>query len=66
MAVTTFNVDEKMEQSLEDLKKYLGATSKAEVIRRAVALLKVLSESEEFDGSITIQKAGKPQKLIIK
>jgi hypothetical protein len=66
MAMTTFNVDERMEQSLEELKKHLGASSKAEVIRKAIALLKVVTESENPDGSITIQKDGKEQKLIIK
>jgi len=66
MAMTTFNVDERMEQSLEELKKHFGASSKAEVIRKAIALLKVVTESENADGSITIQKDGKEQKLIIK
>ena len=66
MAMTTFNLDERMEQSLEELKKHFGASSKAEVIRKAIALLKVVTESENADGSITIQKDGKEQKLIIK
>ncbi|HEX9660977.1 MAG TPA: hypothetical protein VGB27_01720 [Candidatus Binatia bacterium] len=67
MAMTTFNVDERMEQSLEELKKHFGASSKAEVIRKAIALLKVVTDSEDADGSITIQKKdGKEQKLIIR
>lgn len=66
MAVTTFNIDEKMGQSLEDLKEHFGASSKAEVLRKAVALLKIAMESEAADGSITIRKDNVDQKIIIK
>ena len=66
MAVTTFNIDEKMGQSLEDLKVHFGASSKSEVLRKAVALLKVASEYEAADGSITIRKDDVDQKIIIK
>ena len=66
MAVTTFNIDEKMGQSLEDLKEHFGASSKAEVLRKAVALLKIAMESEAADGSITIRKDNVDQKIIIR
>ena len=66
MAVTSFNIDEKMGQSLEDLKEHFGASSKAEVLRKAVALLKIAMESEAADGSITIRKDNVDQKIIIK
>ena len=55
MAVTSFNVDAKLDQTLEDLKKHFGASSKAEVLRKAVALLKVASDNEQPDGSIVIR-----------
>ena len=66
MALTSFNVDEKMSQSLESLKAHFGATSNAEVLRKAVALLKIAAESEDEDGSITIRKKDQDQKIIIK
>lgn len=66
MPVTTFNIDEKMGQSLEKLKEHLGASSKAEVLRKAVALLVIATESEAADGSITIRKDNVDQKIIIK
>ena len=66
MAVTTFNIDEKMRQTLEELKEHFGASSKAEVLRKAVALLKIATESEAADGSITIRKNDVDQKIIIK
>ena len=66
MPVTTFNVDEKMDKTLEDLKDYLGATSKAEVIRRAIALLKVAKDAAQDDGSFVIKKKGEDVKVIVK
>lgn len=51
---TSFNIDSKLDQTLEHLKEHLGATSKAEVLRKAVALLNVATRHENPDGSITI------------
>ncbi len=56
MPVTTFNIDEKMDRTLEDLKEHFGATSKAEVVRRAIALLNVAKNAEQPDGSIVIKQ----------
>ena len=66
MAVTSFNIDDKMGQTLEGLKEHFGATSKAEVLRKAVALLKIAADFEAADGSITIRKNDQDQKVIIK
>jgi hypothetical protein len=55
MAVTSFNMDPKLDQTLEDLKKHYGAASKAEVLRKAIALLKVVRENEQPDGSVLIR-----------
>lgn len=66
MPVTTFNIDEKMGKTLEELQVHFGASSKAEVLRKAVALLKIAKESEAADGSITIRKDDEDQKIIIK
>lgn len=66
MAVTTFNMSGKMDKTLEELKEHFGASSKAEVLRKAVALLKIATESEAPDGSIIIRKGGEEQKIIIK
>jgi hypothetical protein len=51
---------------IEELKDHFGASSKAEVLRKAVALLKIATESEAADGSIIIRKDGVDQKIIIK
>ena len=57
MAVTSFNIDPKLDATLEDLKKHYGAASKAEVLRKAIALLKVASDNEQADGSIAMKTA---------
>ena len=55
MAVTSFNVDEKLDATLEQLKAHYSASSKAEIVRKAIALLKVAQENEQQDGSIIIR-----------
>jgi hypothetical protein len=57
MAVTSFNVDERLDQTLEELKRHYSASSKAEVLRKAVALLKVVQENEQQDGSIILRNS---------
>lgn len=52
--VTTYTVDETMERSIEDIRKALGATSNGEVIRRAVALMKLAVDSADKDGRVEI------------
>jgi hypothetical protein len=55
MAVTSFNIDAKLDQTLEDLKVHYHASSKAEILRKAIALLKVASANEQPDGSIAMK-----------
>lgn len=67
MAVTSFNIDDKMDQTLEALKAHYGATSKAEILRKAVALLNVASKNEAEDGTIVLSDGnGKDIKVIVK
>ena len=66
MAVTTFDIDEKTGQKLEELKIHFGASSKAEVLRKAIALLNLATRYEDSDGSITIRKDQVDQKVILK
>lgn len=66
MATTSFNIDEKLDETLEELKSHYGAASKAEVLRKAIALLNVASRNEEADGSVTIRHGDKDIKVIMK
>lgn len=66
MAVTSFNIDSKLEQTLETLKAHYHASSKAEILRKAVALLNVASRSEQEDGSIIIRQNDQDVKIILR
>jgi hypothetical protein len=66
MAVTSFNIDSKLDSTLETLKSHYGAASKAEVLRKAIALLNVVSRNENKDGSVTIRHNNEDVKVIIR
>ncbi len=66
MAATTFNIDAKMDQTLEELKVHYGATSKAEVLRKAIALLNIAKDAEEQDGSLVIKKGNETVKVMVR
>ena len=66
MKLTTFNVDEKMDATLEELKKHYSASSKAEVIRKAIALLKFAKENEQEDGSLIVRSGNEELKVLVK
>lgn len=55
-----------MEETLEKLKEHYGATSKAEVLRKAIALLNVAKEAEQSDGSLMIRKDGEDIKVSVR
>lgn len=65
---TTFKFDEKLTATLEDLKNSTGASSKAEIVRRAIALLKVVQDAKEDGGELVIRTrdaASNPHEKII-
>lgn len=52
--VTSVKFDDKTADLLDELKQYYGATSKAEVLRKAVALLSLASAADNEDARILI------------
>lgn len=54
MVQTTFQFSQKTIEMIEDMKEHFGATSKAEVLRKALALLQLAQEAEEKKGSIAV------------
>jgi hypothetical protein len=50
----TFTIDENTEQVLDALKHKLGKTSRAEVLRKAIALLEVATSATEEGNGIAI------------
>lgn len=66
MALTSFNIDAKTDRTLEELKIHFGASSKAEVVRKAIAFLNVAKDAEQPDGSVVIKKDGAEFRVIVK
>ena len=66
MALTSFNMDEKMQATIDSLKAHYGATSNAEVFRKAIALLQVVRENESEDGVFVLRKDGEDIKVLVK
>jgi hypothetical protein len=62
---TSFNIDSRLDATLEQLKEHFGAASKSEVLRKAVALLNVAAKHENDDGSITILQNKKDATKVI-
>ena len=63
---TTFKFSQQQTQAIGDLKKRLGASSKSEVIRKAIALLQVASESSDDTLKITIiGKDGRERDILL-
>ena len=57
MAMFSMKIDDKADATLAELQKKLGASSKAEVLRTAVALLKVAQEGRERGLKVALTNA---------
>jgi hypothetical protein len=67
MTFTSFSVDSKTDQTLEELRRHYRSSSKAAVLRKAIALLNVASRSEQADGTLIIrQPDGGDLKVIVR
>lgn len=65
MRQTSFVVDEKTAQMLEELKTTFGVATNAAVIRRALALAKVAAENADSDHTITIVDKDKHEQKVL-
>lgn len=62
----TIDIDDKFDQTLNDLMKNTDAKTKADVIRRAVASYKYLKTGGNADGELTVTtKDGKVIKNVV-
>jgi hypothetical protein len=66
MSNLTLNLDEKAEKSINKLREHYGASSKAEVIRKALALLQVAAEIDYTNGELVARKNNKETKIIVR
>jgi hypothetical protein len=63
--LSTFKFDAKLTATIEELKKSTSATSKAEIIRRAIALLKVVQEASDRGEELLLVKDDKQTRVIL-
>ena len=54
MAATTFKFDSRTNNVLEELREHYGASSKAEVLRKAIALLDIAAEAEDNNQQVVV------------
>lgn len=66
MANLTLNLDKKAEKIIQELRSHYGATSKAEIIRKAIALLQVVAEIETGKGEFIARKGGKETRILVR
>lgn len=66
MSTTSFNIDSKTDQTLERLKQHYGVATKAEVLRKAIALLNVAMRYEQPDGSLIISQGSHDLKIVMR
>lgn len=59
MSNLTLNLDQRAEESIEKLRRHYGASSKAEIIRKALALLMVAAEVQVEKGHLIARKKDK-------
>ena len=57
-SLSTFRFDEKLTETLEELKESTSATTKSEVVRRAIALLKTVQDASEAGDKIILRREG--------
>jgi metal-responsive CopG/Arc/MetJ family transcriptional regulator len=66
MKTFTVSIDDRLDRALDELKESLGKTSRAEVFRLAVTLLKIADEARREGLKVAIaDKQGKVQKEIL-
>ena len=66
MKTFTVSIDERLDRALDELKESMGKTSRAEVFRLAVTLLKIADEARQEGLKLAIaDKQGKVQREIL-
>ena len=56
--LSTFRFDEQLTKTIEELKSATSATSKAEIVRRAITLLKVVEDAKTRGEKIVLRTEG--------
>jgi hypothetical protein len=64
MSSLTLNLDKQAQDTINDLRRHYNASSDAEVIRRALSLLKMASVVEKSHGELLIRKGTNERRVI--
>lgn len=64
--VITFKIDSKMDEVFDKLKKHFHASSRAEVLRKAIALLEVASDAEDDGAEIILRKDTEEKQVVVR
>jgi len=65
MKTFTVSIDSRLDQTLDELKQSLGKTSRADVFRLAVTLLKLADEARQEGLKLALAKQGKIEREIV-
>jgi metal-responsive CopG/Arc/MetJ family transcriptional regulator len=65
MKTFTVSIDSRLDRTLDELKESLGKTSRADVFRLAVTLLKLAEEARSEGLKLTLSKQGKIEREIV-
>lgn len=65
MAATSFSFDPKIVKLIDKLQEDLHASSRSEVLRRAITLLKLSMDAEKNGAELIIKKDGYEQRIVI-
>ena len=63
--VTSFTIDSKSRDALDELRQTLNASSNAEVIRRALTLLQLAARTTDNDGRVILREKNGAEREII-
>jgi Arc/MetJ-type ribon-helix-helix transcriptional regulator len=63
--VTSFTIDSKSRDALDELRQTLNASSNAEVIRRALTLLQLAARTTDNDGQLILREKNGSEREII-
>jgi len=63
--VTSFSIDSKSREALDELRQTLHASSNAEVIRRALTLLQLAARTTDKDGQVILRSKDGAEREII-
>jgi len=66
MTELTLEFDSKASESMRDLMQHYGVVSRAEIISKALAVLKIAAYVDKTDGEIFARKGNKETRLVFR